>query len=271
MASAIICLANNQKFNFSKYILDNLKKNLEAGVPFYMFPRFIQVFVNYQLGDMSHHKDTPIPDAPSSSQIHRKHKPRRKGKKETEVSPTEIYSKDHVPTTSNDPLPSGYRNEIFSQSKDCKAREWVEKLEEENRPITNELKSFNTRVESSTIKETIVDKEESSKYGRKIADIDDDAEVITTAKIIVDEVSTAGGELNAANKEPVSAAPTNITIAQPSQIALDEEVARRIEAEWNADLKDNIDWNEVVKQFQSRQSDVVRKYHALKIKSVSVA
>nr|GEU85497.1 hypothetical protein [Tanacetum cinerariifolium] len=128
MESAIIYLANNQKFNFSKYILDNLKKNLEAGVPFYMFPRFIQVFVNHQIGDMSHPKDiyinpsltkkvfanmkrvgkgfsgavtplfdimmvqaveevgdlptavqdTPIPDAPSSSQPRRKHKPRRK-------------------------------------------------------------------------------------------------------------------------------------------------------------------------------------------------
>nr|GEV87637.1 putative ribonuclease H-like domain-containing protein [Tanacetum cinerariifolium] len=44
MASAIICLANNQKFNFLKYILDNLKKNLEAGVPFYMFPRIEQYF-----------------------------------------------------------------------------------------------------------------------------------------------------------------------------------------------------------------------------------
>nr|GFC52673.1 hypothetical protein [Tanacetum cinerariifolium] len=40
MASAIIYLANNQKFNFSKYILDNMVKNLEAGVKFYMFPRF---------------------------------------------------------------------------------------------------------------------------------------------------------------------------------------------------------------------------------------
>nr|GEX67790.1 hypothetical protein [Tanacetum cinerariifolium] len=56
MASAIICLANNQKFNFSKYILTSLVKNLEAGVPFYMFPRFIQVFMNHQLGDLSHHK-----------------------------------------------------------------------------------------------------------------------------------------------------------------------------------------------------------------------
>nr|GEX15849.1 hypothetical protein [Tanacetum cinerariifolium] len=30
MASAIICLVNNQKFNFSKYILENIVKNLEA-------------------------------------------------------------------------------------------------------------------------------------------------------------------------------------------------------------------------------------------------
>nr|GFC01468.1 hypothetical protein [Tanacetum cinerariifolium] len=121
-------------------------------------------------------------------------------------------------------------------------------------------------------------------------------EVITTAKIIVDEVSTTAGELNAANEELVSAAPTNITTAQPNEatkttvdittaskakgivfhdieesttriasskshvkdkgksklveepevlksrkahIAIDEE--RRIKAEWNADMKDNID------------------------------
>nr|GEX16857.1 copia protein [Tanacetum cinerariifolium] len=41
MASAIICLANNQKFNFTKYILNNMVENLEAGVKFYMFPRFV--------------------------------------------------------------------------------------------------------------------------------------------------------------------------------------------------------------------------------------
>nr|GEV09181.1 hypothetical protein [Tanacetum cinerariifolium] len=42
-------------------------------------------------------------------------------------------------------------------------------------------------------------------------------EVMEIAKIIVDEVSTIGGELNAANEKPVSVAPTNITTAQPSQ------------------------------------------------------
>nr|GEW05330.1 hypothetical protein [Tanacetum cinerariifolium] len=56
MASAIICLANNQKFNFSKYIFESMMKNLEVGVKFLMYPRFVQVFINNQLGDMSHHK-----------------------------------------------------------------------------------------------------------------------------------------------------------------------------------------------------------------------
>nr|GEU33769.1 ribonuclease H-like domain-containing protein [Tanacetum cinerariifolium] len=537
MASVIICLANNQKFNFSKYILDNLKKNLEVGVPFYMFltacikqfwttlkikivnddvrlqalidgkkvvitgasirhdlklndaegtsclPNAVifeelarmgyekpsekltfykafflpqwkffihtilqclsvkttscnefralwhlylcqplsykKVFANMkrvgtgfsgaavplfgtmmvqaveEVGNLpTAVQDTPIPDAPSSSQSQIKHKPGRKERKETKVSPTELHTEEHVPTTSNDLLPSGedhmqlkelmvlcinlsnkvldLENEVIEMKYSHKAKiaeleSRVEKLEEENVSLTKELKSFNTKVESLAFKETFMDKEKSSKQRRKITDIDDDAEVnlenvynldmahketvlsmqdvtgadgdgkafaeelvevITTTKIIVNEVSTTGGELNAANEEPVSVDPTNITSAQPSEatkttveittapkakrivfhdmeesttrttslksqvkdkgkaklveepevlksrkahIAIDEEVARRIEAEWNADMKDNIDWNKVVEQVQSRQSDAVRKYQALKRKHVSVA
>nr|GEU45602.1 putative ribonuclease H-like domain-containing protein [Tanacetum cinerariifolium] len=63
MVSAIICLATNHKFNFSSCILLSLVKNIEAGVPFFMFPRFVQLIIDHQLGDMSHHKD--IYDNPS--------------------------------------------------------------------------------------------------------------------------------------------------------------------------------------------------------------
>ncbi|GJU45427.1 hypothetical protein Tco_1202693 [Tanacetum coccineum] len=42
MTSAIICLANNQKFNFSKYIFDSMVKNLENVNKFWMYPRFVQ-------------------------------------------------------------------------------------------------------------------------------------------------------------------------------------------------------------------------------------
>ncbi|GKA17521.1 putative ribonuclease H-like domain-containing protein [Tanacetum coccineum] len=57
MASAIICLAINQKFNFSKYIFKSMVKNLEnVSGKFLMYPRFVQVFMNQQLGDISYHK-----------------------------------------------------------------------------------------------------------------------------------------------------------------------------------------------------------------------
>ncbi|GKA24913.1 putative ribonuclease H-like domain-containing protein [Tanacetum coccineum] len=39
MASALICLATNQNFNFSKYIFDHMMKNLEGRVKFLMYPR----------------------------------------------------------------------------------------------------------------------------------------------------------------------------------------------------------------------------------------
>ncbi|GJW34654.1 putative ribonuclease H-like domain-containing protein [Tanacetum coccineum] len=60
MASVIICLATNQKFNLSEYIFDAMVKHLEGGVKFLMYPRFVQVFINQQLGDMSHHKKTYV-------------------------------------------------------------------------------------------------------------------------------------------------------------------------------------------------------------------
>ncbi|GJR08530.1 putative ribonuclease H-like domain-containing protein [Tanacetum coccineum] len=56
MASAIICLATNQRFNISKFIFDNMVKNLDNVNKFWMYPRFVQVFMNQHVGDMSHHK-----------------------------------------------------------------------------------------------------------------------------------------------------------------------------------------------------------------------
>ncbi|GKE23248.1 hypothetical protein Tco_1434760, partial [Tanacetum coccineum] len=51
MASTITCLATNQKFNFSKYIFDNMMKNLDNAGKFLMYPRRKQ------------RKDTDIPQS----------------------------------------------------------------------------------------------------------------------------------------------------------------------------------------------------------------
>ncbi|GJV52988.1 hypothetical protein Tco_1448729 [Tanacetum coccineum] len=57
MTSVIICLATNQKFNFSKFIFESMVKNLDnVSGNFLMYPRFVQVFVNQQLEGMPTHK-----------------------------------------------------------------------------------------------------------------------------------------------------------------------------------------------------------------------
>ncbi|GJV39302.1 putative ribonuclease H-like domain-containing protein [Tanacetum coccineum] len=54
--SAIIRLVKTKKFNFSKYIFDNMMNNLEGGVKFLRYPRFVQVFLDKQVKGMSKHK-----------------------------------------------------------------------------------------------------------------------------------------------------------------------------------------------------------------------
>ncbi|GJY05971.1 hypothetical protein Tco_0371911 [Tanacetum coccineum] len=56
MESAIICVATNQKFNFSKYIFESMVKNLDNAGKFLMYLRFVQAFLDKQLEGMSSHK-----------------------------------------------------------------------------------------------------------------------------------------------------------------------------------------------------------------------
>nr|GEW29260.1 hypothetical protein [Tanacetum cinerariifolium] len=186
MASAIIFLATNQKFNFSRYILLSLVKNIEVGVPFFMFPRFVQLIINHQLGDMTHRKD--IFD---TSSLTKKVFANMKRVAEHNVS---------LPSPSHDLLPSGEDSlklkglmdlcnnlsnkvlDLESKMLDIKStykanikklESRVERLEEENM-VLKELKGVHSIVESD---ETIMEKEESSKQERKIADIDVDVEI----------------------------------------------------------------------------------------------
>nr|GFC15033.1 hypothetical protein [Tanacetum cinerariifolium] len=55
MASAVICLSKGQRFNFSKYIFDSLVRNVDSSSKFYMYPRFIQLIIQAQVGDLSTH------------------------------------------------------------------------------------------------------------------------------------------------------------------------------------------------------------------------
>nr|GFA38954.1 synaptobrevin, longin-like domain protein [Tanacetum cinerariifolium] len=162
MPSAIICLATNQKFNFSRYILLSLINNIEAGVPFFMFPR--------------------------------------KHTQESKVPSTESLAEQTLPSSFNDPLPSDenslklkelmdlctnlsnksleLESEIFDimstyQERIKKLESRVERLEEENK-VLKELKSVHS---TDDVDEPIMEKEKSSKQGRKFTDIDVDVEI----------------------------------------------------------------------------------------------
>ncbi|GJT56933.1 hypothetical protein Tco_0991987 [Tanacetum coccineum] len=137
MASAIIFLATNKMFNFSKCIFESMLKNLNNENKFLMYPRFIQVFVNQQLGDMSNHKRIFVTPShtkkifgnmkregkgfsgrvtPLFPTMVKKQKPRKPKRKDTEIpqssGPTEpiadeAANEEDVPTHSNDLLLSG--------------------------------------------------------------------------------------------------------------------------------------------------------------------
>ncbi|GJZ09441.1 putative ribonuclease H-like domain-containing protein [Tanacetum coccineum] len=235
MASVIICLATNQKFNFSKYILDNMVKNVDSmifgnmkregkGFSGRVTPLFhtMMVQAHEEMGEVSeiptdpHH--TPIIQ-PLTSQPQKKQS-RRKQRKHTKIShssgPTEhiadeVANEKNVPTQSNNPPLS--RVNILGSGEDrlslkelidlcTKLSDRVLDLETTNTAKAKEIASLKKRVKKlkrkrksktlgmkrlfkigrsaqviSSEDEGLGDQEDASKQGRKIADIDADAEV----------------------------------------------------------------------------------------------
>ncbi|GJT87790.1 hypothetical protein Tco_1069507 [Tanacetum coccineum] len=53
IATAVICLTSNQKYNFSKLIFDGMLRHLDAKKKFVMYPRFISIFLGKQLDNVS--------------------------------------------------------------------------------------------------------------------------------------------------------------------------------------------------------------------------
>ncbi|GKB15029.1 putative ribonuclease H-like domain-containing protein [Tanacetum coccineum] len=76
MASTIICLATNQKFNFSKYIYESMVKNLDNAGTFLIYPRFSNANCS-----PTHITITQ----PSSSQPQRKQRPGKPKRKDTQI------------------------------------------------------------------------------------------------------------------------------------------------------------------------------------------
>ncbi|GJX33304.1 hypothetical protein Tco_0942814 [Tanacetum coccineum] len=177
MVSAIICLATNQKFNFSKYIFESMVKNLDNAGKFLMYPRFIQGEGSAMPTDPHH---TPIITQPSSSQPQKKQNSRRPKEKDTQVPQTSISSD---PTNiADEAVHVEPKNTKTAQAQEITSlKKIVKKLEKKGGSITHKLKRLykvgrSARVVSSK-EASLGDQEDASKQGRKINDIDKDAEI----------------------------------------------------------------------------------------------
>ncbi|GKC27949.1 ribonuclease H-like domain-containing protein [Tanacetum coccineum] len=82
IASALVGLATNQKFNFSLMILNGMLGHISNGTPFLMYPRFIQLFLNKQLEGVTRPKNF-LPSVTLPSKVFtfmRKHSPKFSGR-----------------------------------------------------------------------------------------------------------------------------------------------------------------------------------------------
>ncbi|GJY58431.1 hypothetical protein Tco_0458323 [Tanacetum coccineum] len=58
IATAVICLATNRKFNFSRMIFEHMVSNISSPHRFLMYPRFIQICLDMQRNQLQQHTRT---------------------------------------------------------------------------------------------------------------------------------------------------------------------------------------------------------------------
>nr|GEV46170.1 putative ribonuclease H-like domain-containing protein [Tanacetum cinerariifolium] len=267
MASSIIYLATNQKFNFSRYILLSLVKNIED---IYDNPSLTKkVFANMKRVGTGFSGLISIPTEPSTSKPHKKHKPKKQQTQAPKVPSLEPSPEHKLPSPSNEPLPGGKDSlklrelmdlctyllnkvlELESEVIEIKStyRERIEKLEgrvdrlEEENKVSKELYSVYSKVD---IVAPIVEKEKSFKQERIIANINEDVSVLRRRRGVVIQ-------------DPME---TTSTFFMHSEVQSKDK---------GKELNADINWNAVIKQVKrsERLNDAVMKYQALKRKPVT--
>ncbi|GKC07239.1 hypothetical protein Tco_0998849 [Tanacetum coccineum] len=198
MASVIICLANNQKFNFSKYIFESMLKNLDGGV---------KKSANMKReGKGFSGVITPLFDTMMvQAAEEKKHKSRRTQRKEIEVPQDESPNEESVPTPFNDPLPSGkdrmQLTELMGRMIDNIDQDKEINLVDETQGRMNDqdMFGFNDLDGDEVVVDDSADKSEEQsvkvpeKEVREVSIVDPvttAGEVVTTANVRVTTVST---------------------------------------------------------------------------------
>ncbi|GJY24718.1 hypothetical protein Tco_0398376 [Tanacetum coccineum] len=244
-----------------KKVIITETSNLEGGVKFLMYPRFVQVFLDKQVEGMTKHKEIYVTPSHTKKVFANM---KREGKgfsgrvtplfqtmmvqapEELEPITDEAANEEHVPIHSNDPLLSGedrlklnelmelctnlsqrfldLENTNTSQAAEItKLNERVKKLERRNKSGTSGLKRLRkvgrtARIESSK-DEGLGAQEDASKQGRKIADLDADAEEVEVEKVVsTAEVTTASATTTTVDELTLAQTLIEIKAAKPKAV-----------------------------------------------------
>ncbi|GJU83361.1 hypothetical protein Tco_1285726 [Tanacetum coccineum] len=159
-ASTIICLATNQKFNFSKYIFESMVKNVDKSMVKNVDSSVKFLIVSESIAD-------------------------------------EAANEENVPTYSNDPLLSGEDRLKLEELITLKVKKLEKKQRSRTPKLKILFKVGRSAQVVSSEDEGLGDQEDASKQGRKITDIDQDAVVTLVVetqgseKVVEEVVSTA--------------------------------------------------------------------------------
>nr|GEU85858.1 uncharacterized mitochondrial protein AtMg00810-like [Tanacetum cinerariifolium] len=282
MASVMICLSKGQKFNFSKYIFDSLVCNVDSSSKFYMYPWFIQIIIQNQVGNLSTHSTRFI--SPTLTQKVFANM-RRVGKGFSGVETPLFKGMLAVKQLAEEGLAEEQKLEIIK----LKAR--VKRLEKDNKVKSSKLRRLR-KVGASKRVESSDDMEDAKKQAEIYhLDLDHSSKVLNVVTA-ASQVSAASATIFAAKPSIPTTAPTvvaaytrrrkgviirdpeeelssktpaktpklkdkgkGILIETPKpmkkkgQIELDAEYARKLHEEINKDYEEinkDIDWDAII-------------------------
>nr|GEV33593.1 hypothetical protein [Tanacetum cinerariifolium] len=210
-----------------------LVRNVDSSSKFYMYPRFLQLMIDAQVGDLSLHTTKYTSPALTQKVFANM---RRVGKGFSGVD-TQLFEGMLVPQQVNADI-------------DVDANDVVDDIADE---VADVVAEDDDEAKTSELKKVI--------------------EVVTTTKIMIEVVTAAATTITAApiTAATITATPSDARrrkepkpLKKQAQIEQDEAYARELEAELNK----NINWDDVIEQVKrkEKQDNAVLRYHALKRK-----
>nr|GEU69575.1 ribonuclease H-like domain-containing protein [Tanacetum cinerariifolium] len=235
MASAVICLATGRKFNFSKYIFDNMVRNVDCPSKFLMYPRFLQVVMDIQVDDMTTHN--------------------------TRYTSLALTQKVFVNMRRVGKGFSGVETPLFASMlvhPQPQAKEGVEILISPAPPSTTKKDKHSQALEILQLKTRVKKlerKRKSKSPGLKRMRMEGKIEAIDADE----DITLVDVESN----EKIVAIDAESQGARDKQEKADMERVLELQRQYD-DKEENIDWSVFAEQVQERHLDSIKKYQNLK-------